>query len=74
MHASFQVKPIPLAGIMLLPYVKQEHAAHISEVEAETVGSRNHGENGEFLVGTGRALVPKVSSLLHDTTTTCVPA
>lgn len=35
----FQVKLIRLVGIMLLLYVKQEHAAHISEVEAETVGT-----------------------------------
>lgn len=35
----FQVKFIRLVGIMLLLYVKQEHAAHISEVEAETVGT-----------------------------------
>lgn len=35
----FQVKLIRLVGIMLLLYVKQEHAAYISEVEAETVGT-----------------------------------
>lgn len=35
-----------------------------SQVEAETVGTGIMGGNGEFLVGTGRALVPKVSSLL----------
>lgn len=35
----FQVKLIRLVGIMLLLYVKQEHAAHILEVEAETVGT-----------------------------------
>lgn len=35
----FQVKFIRLVGIMLLLYVKQEHAAHISDVEAETVGT-----------------------------------
>lgn len=34
-----QVKLVRLVGIMLLLYVKQEHAAHISEVEAETVGT-----------------------------------
>ena len=34
-----QVKLIRLVGIMLLLYVKQEHAAYISEVEAETVGT-----------------------------------
>lgn len=35
----FQVKLIRLVGIMLLLYVRQEHAAYISEVEAETVGT-----------------------------------
>ncbi|XP_048671685.1 type II inositol 1,4,5-trisphosphate 5-phosphatase isoform X2 [Marmota marmota marmota] len=34
-----KVKLIRLVGIMLLLYVKQEHAAYISEVEAETVGT-----------------------------------
>ncbi|XP_054994969.1 type II inositol 1,4,5-trisphosphate 5-phosphatase isoform X3 [Sorex araneus] len=34
-----KVKLIRLVGIMLLLYVKQEHAAHVSEVEAETVGT-----------------------------------
>ncbi|KAM5161153.1 type II inositol 1,4,5-trisphosphate 5-phosphatase isoform 4-T5 [Callospermophilus lateralis] len=34
-----KVKLVRLVGIMLLLYVKQEHAAHISEVEAETVGT-----------------------------------
>ncbi len=34
-----QVKLVRLVGIMLLFYVKAEHAAHISEVEAETVGT-----------------------------------
>lgn len=34
-----QVKLVRLVGIMLLMYVKAEHAAHISEVEAECVGT-----------------------------------
>eukprot|EP00069_Balaena_mysticetus_P017112 bmy_02114T0 len=34
-----KVKLIRLVGIMLLLYVKQEHAAYISEVEVETVGT-----------------------------------
>lgn len=34
-----QVKLVRLVGIMLLMYVKAEHAAHISEVEAESVGT-----------------------------------
>ncbi|XP_016145873.1 type II inositol 1,4,5-trisphosphate 5-phosphatase [Sinocyclocheilus grahami] len=33
------VKLVRLVGIMLLFYVKAEHAAHISEVEVETVGT-----------------------------------
>lgn len=37
--SGFQVKLIRLVGIMLLLYVKEEHAAHISEVGAETVGT-----------------------------------
>lgn len=36
---SVQVKLVRLVGIMLLFYVKKEHAEHISEVEAETVGT-----------------------------------
>lgn len=34
-----QVKLVRLVGIMLLFYVKMDIAAHISEVEAETVGT-----------------------------------
>uniref|UniRef100_G1NUJ4 Type II inositol 1,4,5-trisphosphate 5-phosphatase n=1 Tax=Myotis lucifugus TaxID=59463 RepID=G1NUJ4_MYOLU len=41
-----KVKFIRLVGIMLLLYVKQEHAAHISEVEAETVGTGIMGRMG----------------------------
>nr|KAF6444001.1 inositol polyphosphate-5-phosphatase B [Molossus molossus] len=41
-----KVKLIRLVGIMLLLYVKQEHAAHISEVEAETVGTGVMGRMG----------------------------
>lgn len=43
-----QVKLIRLVGIMLLLYVKQEHAAHISEVEAETVGTGIMGRMVRF--------------------------
>uniref|UniRef100_A0A7N5JW25 phosphoinositide 5-phosphatase n=1 Tax=Ailuropoda melanoleuca TaxID=9646 RepID=A0A7N5JW25_AILME len=41
-----KVKLIRLVGIMLLLYVKQEHAAHVSEVEAETVGTGIMGRMG----------------------------
>nr|KAF6378449.1 inositol polyphosphate-5-phosphatase B [Myotis myotis] len=41
-----KVKFIRLVGIMLLLYVKQEHAAHISEMEAETVGTGIMGRMG----------------------------
>lgn len=34
-----QIKLVRLVGIMLLFYVKTEHAEYISEVEAETVGT-----------------------------------
>lgn len=35
----WQVKLVRLVGIMLIFYVKTEHAKFISEVEAETVGT-----------------------------------
>lgn len=35
----FQVKLVRLVGLMLLLYVKAEHALNISEVEAEAVGT-----------------------------------
>lgn len=40
-HCFFvlQIKLVRLVGIMLLFYVKKEHAEHISEVEIETVGT-----------------------------------
>ena len=57
------MKLIRLVGIMLLLYVKQEHAEYISEVEAETVGTGIMGRMVSFPAGTcgmWRALVPKV--------------
>uniref|UniRef100_A0A8C3W2J1 phosphoinositide 5-phosphatase n=1 Tax=Catagonus wagneri TaxID=51154 RepID=A0A8C3W2J1_9CETA len=41
-----KVKLIRMVGIMLLLYVKQEHAAYVSEVEAETVGTGIMGRMG----------------------------
>lgn len=41
-----KIKLIRLVGIMLLLYVKEEHAAYISEVEAETVGTGIMGRMG----------------------------
>ncbi|KAK1340181.1 hypothetical protein QTO34_018746 [Cnephaeus nilssonii] len=46
-----KVKFIRLVGIMLLLYVKQEHAAHISEVEAETVGTGIMGRMCDLVAG-----------------------
>ncbi|XP_051573983.1 type II inositol 1,4,5-trisphosphate 5-phosphatase isoform X2 [Myxocyprinus asiaticus] len=40
------VKLVRLVGIMLLFYVKAEHAAHISEVEVESVGTGVMGRMG----------------------------
>ena len=57
------MKLIRLVGIMLLLYVKQEHAEYISEMEAETVGTGIMGRMVCFPAGTcgmWRALVPKV--------------
>lgn len=41
-----KVKLIRLVGIMLLLYVKEEHAAYISEVEVESVGTGVMGRMG----------------------------
>uniref|UniRef100_A0A8C4LZE7 phosphoinositide 5-phosphatase n=1 Tax=Equus asinus TaxID=9793 RepID=A0A8C4LZE7_EQUAS len=41
-----KIKLIRLVGIMLLLYVKEEHAAYISEVEAESVGTGIMGRMG----------------------------
>lgn len=51
-----QVKLIRLVGIMLLLYVKQEHAAHVSEVEAETVGT---GIMGRMVSSWSVCLIPQ---------------
>lgn len=45
---------------MLLLYVKQEHAAHISEVEAETVGT---GIMGRMVSFWSVCLIPTVLTL-----------
>lgn len=38
-HIVLQVKLVRLVGIMLIFYVKKEHAEFISDVEAESVGT-----------------------------------
>ena len=71
----FQVKLIRLVGIMLLLYVKQEHAAHISEVEAETVGTGIMGRmvSSCSCVWHSEGLDPSgFDPASHDTLTACV--
>nr|XP_021532814.1 type II inositol 1,4,5-trisphosphate 5-phosphatase [Aotus nancymaae] len=61
-----KVKLIRLVGIMLLLYVKQEHAAYISEVEAETVGTES--EDGEsLLIGLGNKGGVAIRFQFHNT-------
>ncbi|XP_045076749.1 type II inositol 1,4,5-trisphosphate 5-phosphatase-like [Coregonus clupeaformis] len=43
---TLQVKLVRLVGIMLLFYVKNEHAKHISDMEAESVGTGIMGRMG----------------------------